>query len=529
MSKIQSQIQSSSKDYKSRFKEYQKLEDELKSFYSRALTPHSKDQEKQTRERGKYLVAERLELLSDPKSDQIEIAGLAGNSVYDGVEPGAGIRTVVAQISGRKCVVVANDPLVKGGTYFPLTVKKHLRAQEIALENKLPCIYLVDSGGAYLPLQAEVFPDKENFGRIFYNQAKLSEAGIPQIAAVLGSCTAGGAYVPAMSDESVIVKGQGTVFLGGPPLVKAATGENVTAEELGGGLVHCTISGVTDHLANNEGEALEKIKSIVKYLGPDKNSRVSATNKAELPDYPVEELYGILGTTPSAQTPALEVIARLVDGSYFEEFKPLYGETLKCGFSHIGGILVGIIANDGILFGESAKKGAHFIELCEQRQVPILFLQNIVGFMVGKEYEHQGIAKEGAKLVSAVSTARVPKLTLITGGSYGAGNYAMCGRAYSPRFLFTWPNSRISVMGGEQAAKVLSTIKFQDKSGKERESFEQGIRDNYENEGSCYYATARLWDDGVVSPTVTRKLLISTLSVLFHPDSSEWGRTFYRM
>lgn len=529
MPKIQSQIQTSVKEYQTRFKEYQKLEQELKLFYSRALTPHTKEQEDQTRERGKYLVAERLELLSDPNTDQIEIGALAGTSLYEGVEPGAGIRVVVAEISGRKCVVVANDPLVKGGAYFPLTVKKHLRAQEIALENKLPCIYLVDSGGAFLPLQAEVFPDRDNFGRIFYNQAKLSELGLPQIAAVLGSCTAGGAYVPAMSDQSVIVKGQGSVFLGGPPLVKAATGEDVSAESLGGAEVHCTISGVTDHLAETEGEALEKVRSIIKYLGPDKAPRVTATSQSELPDYPIEELYGILGTTPSAQTAALEVIARLVDGSYFEEFKPLYGETLKCGFAHIGGILVGIIANDGILFCESAKKGAHFIELCEQRGVPILFLQNIVGFMVGKDYEHQGIAKEGAKLVSAVSTARVPKLTLITGGSYGAGNYAMCGRAYSPRFLFTWPNSRISVMGGEQAAKVLSTIKFQEKSGTERESFEEGIRAKYEREGSCYFATARLWDDGVVSPTVTRKLLISALSSLFHSESPEWGRTFYRM
>jgi acetyl-CoA carboxylase carboxyltransferase component len=529
MAKIQSQIQTNSKDYQKRFKEYQVLEDELKSYNLRALTPHSKTQEEQTRNRGKFLVAERLELLSDKGSSQIEIGALAGANVYDGVEPGAGIRTVISEISGRQCMVVANDPLVKGGAYFPLTVKKHLRAQEIALENQLPCIYLVDSGGAFLPLQAEVFPDKENFGRIFFNQAKLSEKGIPQISAVLGSCTAGGAYVPAMSDESVIVKGQGTVFLGGPPLVKAATGVDVTSEELGGAEVHCTISGVTDHLADNEGMALEKIRSIVKYLGVDSSNRVRASQEAKEPAYAIEELYGILGTTPSTQTPALEVIARLVDESLFEEFKPLYGETLKCGFSHIGGILVGIIANDGILFGESAKKGAHFIELCEQRDIPILFLQNIVGFMVGKEYEHQGIAKEGAKLVSAVSTAKVPKLTLIFGGSYGAGNYAMCGRAYEPRFLFTWPNSRISVMGGEQAAKVLSTVKFQEKLGKDRDSFEAGIKENYEKEGSCYYATARLWDDGVVSPRVTRKLLIAALLTLLKPARQEWGRTFYRM
>jgi len=530
MAKIQSALQTSTKEYQTRFREYLKLEEELQTYNWRALKPHTKEGEEQSRQRGKYLTAERLELLSDPGTAQIEIGALAGLDVYSGVEPGAGIRTVIMTVSGRTCMVVANDPLVKGGAYFPLTVKKHLRAQEIALENRLPCVYLVDSGGAFLPLQAEVFPDKENFGRIFYNQAKLSEKGIPQISAVLGSCTAGGAYVPAMSDESVIVRGQGTIFLGGPPLVKAATGVEVTAEELGGAEVHSTISGVADHLVENEGHAIEKIRSIISYLGADSTKRIQPAANSQEPEYPVEELFGALGTSPAAQTPALEVIARLVDGSRFEEFKALYGETLKCGFAHIGGVLIGILANDGILFSESAKKGAHFIELCEQRKIPLLFLQNIVGFMVGKEYEHQGIAKEGAKLVSAVSTAKVPKLTLITGGSYGAGNYAMCGRAYSPRLLFSWPNSRISVMGGEQAAKVLSTVKFQDKESKERQDFENAIRSNYDKEGSCYYATARLWDDGVISPRITRQVLISSLNFLsLSVREEDWGRTFFRM
>ena len=532
MAKIKSTLETQSSQYKTRFREFLRLEQQLADYNSRALRPHSADAEAQTRKRGKYLVAERLEILSDPGAPQIEIAGLAGLDCYSGVEPGAGIRTVITQIAGRKCMVVANDPLVKGGTYFPLTVKKHLRAQEIAGENRLPCVYLVDSGGAFLPLQAEVFPDKEHFGRIFYNQALLSQRGIAQLSAVLGSCTAGGAYVPAMSDESVIVQGQGTVFLGGPPLVKAATGLEVSAEELGGGEVHCKVSGVTDHLAQSEGEALEKIRAIIRYLGPDKTSRVCASTQTEEPVYPIEELFGILGTSPTVQTPALEIIARLVDGSRFEEFKALYGETLKCGFAHIGGILVGIIANDGILFSDSAKKGAHFIELCEQRDVPLLFLQNIVGFMVGKEYEHEGIAKEGAKLVSAVATAQVPKITLIVGGSYGAGNYAMCGRAYQPRFLFAWPNSRISVMGGEQAAKVLGTIRYQDADSDERKSYEAQIRESYEREGNCFYATARLWDDGVISPTVTRAVLITSLLTLAsgtRGERQDWERTFYRM
>lgn len=530
MAKIKSQIQTSDTLYQNRFRDYLKLKAELEDYLLRAVSPHTPDGEKLTRERGKLLVAERIEEIADPNSPQIEIAALAGDSLYNGVSPGGGIRTTIVYCEGRPCMIVANDPLVKGGTYFPITVKKHLRAQEIALENRLPCIYLVDSGGAYLPLQAEVFPDREHFGRIFYNQAKLSEQGIPQIAAVLGSCTAGGAYVPCMSDESVIVRGQGTVFLGGPPLVKAATGVEISAEELGGADVHSRKSGVTDHMCETEAEALAKVRSIIRYLGADRALRLLPEIESEEPDYPVEELYGILGTTPSVQTPALEVIARLVDGSRFEEFKAYYGETLKCGFAHIGGYLVGVVANDGILFSESALKGAHFIELCNQRNVPLVFLQNIVGFMVGKEYEHQGIAKEGAKLVSAVSTARVPKLTIITGGSYGAGNYAMCGRAFSPRILMTWPNSRISVMGGEQAARVLSEVKFGDK-GKDKEAaeYQQTIRTRYEQEGSPYYASARLWDDGVIDPAKTRGLIISALGTFIEDHQLSWNQTFYRM
>ncbi len=530
MKTLQSQLNTKDSNYKSSFRSYQKLQEELAVLQKQALSPHTPEGEELTRKRGKFLAAERVTAVSDPAGAHLEIAPLAGHSMYDGVPPGGGMRTAIVEIEGRRCVVVANDPLVKGGTYYPITVKKHLRAQEIALENRLPCIYLVDSGGAYLPLQAEVFPDKEHFGRIFFNQARLSQKGIPQIAAVLGSCTAGGAYVPAMCDESIIVRGQGTIFLGGPPLVKAATGVEISAEELGGADVHTRKSGVADHLAQNEGEALEKVRAIISYLGPDRTKRIVQTAAAEEPLFPIEELFGILGTSPSAQTPALEAIARLTDGSRFEEFKSNYAETLRCGFAHVGGFLLGIIANDGILFSESALKGAHFIELCNQRGIPLLFLQNIVGFMVGKEYEHQGIAKEGAKLVSAVATARVPKITLITGGSYGAGNYAMCGRAYSPHFLFTWPNSRVSVMGGQQAARVLSEVRYAGK-GKADEvaKYEQEIQARYETEGSPYYATARLWDDGVIDPVTTRETLITALgSIAFDPDAP-WEPTFFRM
>jgi 3-methylcrotonyl-CoA carboxylase beta subunit len=525
MTLIRSSLSTSAPEYQSRFREYLELREELAANYRRVLHPHTPEGEKLTRERGKFLVAERLAELSDPTAEQLEIAPFAGLDTAGG----AGLRAVVTEVSGRRCLVIANDPLVKGGTYFPLTVKKHLRAQEIALENKLPCIYLVDSGGAYLPLQAEVFPDKEHFGRIFFNQARMSQLGTPQISAVLGSCTAGGAYVPAMSDESVIVRGQGTVFLGGPPLVKAATGVEVSAEELGGADVHCRKSGVTDHLAESEGEALQKVRRIIRYLGSDPAKRLTQDRSSEEPRYPVEEVYGLLGTSPSVQTPALEIIARLVDGSRFEEFKATYGESLKCGFSHLGGYLVGIVASDGILFSESALKGAHFIELCNQRGIPLLFLQNIVGFMVGKEYEHQGIAKEGAKMVSAVATARVPKLTLIFGGSYGAGNYAMCGRAFAPRYLFTWPNSRVSVMGGEQAATVLGLIRYQDADSEDARRFKEEIRRQYEREGNPYFASSRLWDDGVIDPVDTRRVLISALKSLAFDRESPYEQTLYRM
>jgi len=409
-------------------------------------------------------------------------------------------------------MIVANNPLVKGGTYFPMTIKKHLRAQEIALENNLPCIYLVDSGGAFLPLQDEVFPDRFHFGRIFYNQAQMSSRGIAQIAVVLGSCTAGGAYVPAMSDETIMVRGNATIFLGGPPLVKAATGEIVTAEELGGADVHCKVSGVADHLAENEHEALQKAREIVASLGADTSSRLRAEQESEEPLYDPAEIYGIVGTDLKKSFPVKEVLARLLDGSRFYEFKENYGTSLKCGFGHIHGFRVGIVANDGILFSESALKAAHFIELCNLRNTPLLFLQNIAGFMVGKSYENEGIAKNGAKMVTAVSTSWVPKFTLLIGGSFGAGNYGMCGRAYEPRYLFSWPNSRISVMGGSQAASVLTQIKFA-KSGESAEAkqYHEQIFSKYEKEGSPYYASARLWDDGVIDPIDTR----STLALAF--------------
>jgi 3-methylcrotonyl-CoA carboxylase beta subunit len=454
-------------------------------------------------ERGKLLPRERVDRLLDPGAPFLELSPLAAFGLYDDEAPGAGIITGVGTVQGRQCVIVANDATVKGGTYYPMTVKKHLRAQEVALHNHLPCVYLVDSGGAFLPLQDEVFPDREHFGRIFFNQATMSARGIPQIAAVLGSCTAGGAYVPAMSDETVIVKGQGTIFLGGPPLVKAATGEEVTAEELGGGDVHARRSGVVDHLAEDDAHALQVVRDIVATLAPPAPppwERAAAEPPAVDPD----ELYGAVPPDPRRPYDAREVIARLVDGSRLHEFKALYGTTLVTGFAHLHGHPVGILANNGILFGESALKGAHFIELCDRRRIPLLFLQNITGFMVGRDYEAQGIAKHGAKLVTAVACARVPKLTVIVGGSFGAGNYGMCGRAYSPRFLFMWPNARISVMGGEQAAAVMRTV------GQE----EVGARlaHQYEAQGRPYYATARLWDDGVIDPKDTRDVLGLALS-----------------
>src|SRR3954466_8538874 len=471
--------------------------------------------------RGKLLPRDRVDTLLDPGSPFLELAPLAAEGLYDGQAPAAGVIAGIGRVQGRPAVVVANDATVKGGTYYPMTVKKHLRAQEIALHNRLPCIYLVDSGGAFLPMQDEVFPDREHFGRIFYNQATMSKLSIPQIPCVMGSCTAGGAYVPAMSDETVIVREQGTIFLGGPPLVKAATGEVVSAEELGGGEVHARKSGVVDHLAGDDAEALAILRSIVRTTsGLTPRDPAFAISEPEEPLEDPAELYDLAPTDPRTPYDVREVIWRIVDASRFHEFKAVYGETLVCGFAHIWGHPVGILANNGILFSESALKGAHFIELCNQRRVPMLFLQNIAGFMVGREYEQGGIAKDGAKLVTAVSCSTVPKLTGIVGGSFGAGNYGMCGRAYDPRFLWMWPNGRISVMGGEQAASVLATVRRdgieargEDWPADEEEAFKQPIRDRYERQGSPYYSTARLWDDGVVDPLDTRRVLGLALAV----------------
>ena len=462
--------------------------------------------------RGKLLPRDRVDGLLDPGSPLLEVAPLAANGMYDDDCPGAGMIVGVGRVSGRECMIVANDATVKGGTYYPITVKKHLRAQEIAAQNRLPCIYLVDSGGAFLPRQDEVFPDREHFGRIFYNQATMSAAGIPQIAAVLGSCTAGGAYVPAMSDEAIIVRNQGTIFLGGPPLVKAATGEIVTAEELGGGDLHSKLSGVTDHLAHDDRDALRIVRRIVSTFGPIE-PRPWEIRPTVAPVADQTELYDIVPVDPRVPYDVHEVITRIVDGGEFSEFKAEYGTTLVTGFAHIHGHPVGIVANNGVLFGESALKGAHFIELCDKRTVPLLFLQNITGFMVGRDYEAGGIAKHGAKMVTAVACARVPKLTVIIGGSYGAGNYSMCGRAYSPRFLWMWPNARISVMGGEQAASVLATVRG-DMTAEQEEAFKAPIRDQYEQQGNPYYSTARLWDDGVIDPADTRTVLGLALSVV---------------
>src|SRR5690348_10146928 len=464
--------------------------------------------------RGKLLARDRIRLLLDPGSPFLELSAFAAYEMYDGAVPAAGIVTGIGRIAGRDCVVVANDATVKGGTYFPMTVKKHLRAQEIARDNRLPCLYLVDSGGAFLPAQDEVFPDREHFGRIFYNQARLWAAGVPQIALVMGSCTAGGAYVPAMSDESVIVRGQGTIFLGGPPLVRAATGEIVTAEELGGAEVHSRVSGVTDHYALDDRHALGIARHIVGNLNRGKSIGVEVAPPRE-PLYPAEEIYGIIPLDTRRPYEVREIIARLVDGSELDEFKRLYGQTLVCGFARIWGYPVGILANNGILFSESALKAAHFIELCAQRGIPLVFLQNITGFMVGRKYEAGGIAKDGAKMVTAVATAAVPKFTVIIGGSFGAGNYGMCGRAYSPRFLWMWPNARISVMGGEQAASVLAEVRRDRDAGwsaAEEEEFKAPIRAQYETQGHPYYASARLWDDGVIDPADTRMTLALAIS-----------------
>ncbi|MCE9560340.1 MAG: methylcrotonoyl-CoA carboxylase [Armatimonadetes bacterium] len=494
--------------------------------------PESVDKHKK---RGKLLARERIEALLDEGAAFLEFSTLAADGMYDGGAPGAGVVTGIARIHGRECVVIANDATVKGGTYFPMTVKKHLRAQEIAMENNLPCIYLVDSGGAFLPLQSEVFPDREHFGRIFYNQARMSAAKIPQIAAVMGSCTAGGAYVPAMSDETIMVKDQATIFLGGPPLVKAATGEVVTAEELGGAHVHTHLSGVADHLAEDDAHALEIIRNIIENLGPKKES-AHAQFESEEPLFDASELYSLVPSDSKHQMPMREVLARMIDGSKFHEFKANFGKTLICGFTRFHGHLAGVLANDGILFSESAQKGAHFIELCCQRGIPIVFVQNITGFMVGKKYENEGIAKHGAKLVTAVSTANVPKFTVIVNGSYGAGNYGMCGRAFQPRQLWMWPNSRISVMGGEQASNVLLTVKMDQLAAKggsltqeEQDAFRAPTLLKYEEESSAYFSTARLWDDGIIDPVDTRRVIAMGIEASLNAPIPEAGFSMYRM
>jgi|TARA_B100000768_G_scaffold81359_1_gene77148 3-methylcrotonyl-CoA carboxylase beta subunit len=518
MSIINSKINTKSAEFSNNVSAMQVQVDDLKSTLAHIAQGGGAKSCERHISRGKLLPRERVEGLLDPGSPFLELSALAAHDVYGEEVPAAGIITGIGRVSGQECIIVANDATVKGGSYYPLTVKKHLRAQTIAAENNLPCIYLVDSGGANLPRQDEVFPDRDHFGRIFFNQANMSARNIPQIAAVMGSCTAGGAYVPAMADESIIVKEQGTIFLAGPPLVKAATGEVVTAEDLGGGDVHARISGVADHLANNDHHALDLARKAVARLNRVKPIN-SDTKEAIEPVYDAQEIYGIVPVDSRKSYDVREIIARTVDGSDFDEFKALYGTTLVCGFARIFGYPVGIVANNGILFGESAQKGAHFIELCAQRKIPLVFLQNITGFMVGKQSENDGIAKHGAKMVTAVATANVPKFTVLIGGSFGAGNYGMCGRAYDPRFMFMWPNARISVMGGEQAAGVLAQV-TRDKyerdgtqwSAEDEASFKQPIIDNYEHQGHPYYASARLWDDGVIDPADTRMVLGLSIS-----------------
>tara|TARA_Y100000588_G_scaffold182907_1_gene196676 strand:- start:1254 stop:2873 length:1620 start_codon:yes stop_codon:yes gene_type:complete len=535
MSKLVSSINPASDEFKANDAAMSAIIEDLRLVTAKARLGGEEDARKRHQDRGKMLVRDRIDSLLDPGSPFLELSPLAAYQVYEERVSAAGVVTGVGRIEGRECVVIANDATVKGGTYFPLTVKKHLRAQEIARVNNLPCLYLVDSGGANLPNQDEVFPDREHFGRIFFNQATMSAAGIPQIAAVMGSCTAGGAYVPAMSDESVIVKGQGTIFLGGPPLVKAATGEVVSAEELGGADVHTRLSGVADHLADSDGHALAIVRRLVRNLNTKPSENVVITDPQE-PDFDSAELNGVIPADTRRPFDVREVINRLVDASEFDEFKALYGTTLICGFARLHGMPVGIIANNGVLFSESALKGAHFIELCCQRRIPLVFLQNITGFMVGQRYEAGGIAKDGAKLVTAVACARVPKLTVIIGGSFGAGNYGMCGRAYDPRFLFMWPNARISVMGGEQAASVLATVRRDrlEENGdvwpvEEEEDFKKPIRAKYEAEGHPYYATARLWDDGIIEPAETRRVLTLCLSAALNRPIEKTSFGVFRM
>ena len=540
METISSSVDSSSPEFKQNAEHHRQLASELKQRLAIVREGGGEKYRRRQEEQGKLFVRDRIERLLDPGSPFLELSALAAYDLYDGDAPGAGIVTGIGRVSQREVMIVANDATVKGGSYFPVTVKKHLRAQQIAEENHLPCLYLVDSGGAFLPLQDEVFPDVNHFGRIFYNQARMSAKRIPQIAAVMGSCTAGGAYVPAMSDEAIIVKGTGTIFLGGPPLVKAATGEDVTAEQLGGADVHTRLSGVADHFADDDDHAIEILREIVATLQHYNDQTPLSTLEvvpSEQPVYPADELYGVLPATFREAYDVHQVIARLVDGSKFREFKARYGTTIVCGFARIHGYPVGIVANNGVLFSESALKATHFIELCDQRGIPLLFLQNITGFMVGRDYEAGGIAKDGAKMVHAVATTRVPKLTVVIGGSFGAGNYAMSGRAYGSRFLWMWPNARISVMGGEQAANVLFTIK-QDQlrregrpgmTGAEADEFKRPILEKYENEGNPYHSTARLWDDGVIDPVDTRQVLGLALSVVLNSPVEEQNFGVFRM
>ncbi|MFL6758688.1 carboxyl transferase domain-containing protein [Sphingomonas sp.] len=525
--RLETNIATDGEEFRARAAHNRALAEKLRADVAEAAKGGPQKHRERHVSRGKLLPRERVERLLDPGSPFLEIGQLAACDMYEGEVPGAGIIAGIGRVSGRQVMIVCNDATVKGGTYYPLTVKKHLRAQEIAEQNRLPCVYLVDSGGANLPHQADVFPDRDHFGRIFFNQAQMSSKGIAQIACVMGSCTAGGAYVPAMSDESVIVREQGTIFLAGPPLVKAATGEEISAEELGGGDLHARKSGVVDHLAENDEHALTIVRDIVSTLQPESGAALELRDPRP-PLFDADELYGIIPEDVRAPYDVHEIIARIVDASEFHEFKPLYGSTLVCGFAHIWGIPVAILANNGVLFSESALKGAHFIELACQRRTPLLFLQNISGFMVGGKYEAKGIAKHGAKLVTAVATAQVPKVTVLIGGSFGAGNYGMAGRAYSPRFLFTWPNSRISVMGGEQAASVLAAV-HRDAAkwtAKQVEAFKQPIRDDYEAQGNPWHATARLWDDGIIDPAQTRDVLGLAFAVTLNapiPDRPQFG------
>jgi 3-methylcrotonyl-CoA carboxylase beta subunit len=538
VAKIISKINTHSQEFVDNTNAMQTQVDDLQEKLSQIILGGGERSRQRHIDRGKLLPRERVNALLDPGSAFLELSQLAAYQVYEDEVPAAAIITGIGRVSGQECIIVANDATVKGGTYYPLTVKKHLRAQTIAQENNLPCIYLVDSGGANLPNQDDVFPDKEHFGRIFFNQATMSANNIPQIAVVMGSCTAGGAYVPAMADESIIVKEQGTIFLAGPPLVKAATGEVVSAEELGGANVHCRTSGVTDHFAQNDHHALTLARAAISNLNRVKHIHldINELNSVVEPDYPASDIYGIIPKDTRQAYDVREIIARIVDGSQFDEFKAFYGSTLICGFAKIFNYPVGIIANNGVLFSESAEKGAHFIQLCAQRTIPLVFLQNITGFMVGKQYESGGIAKHGAKMVTAVATAKVPKFTILIGGSFGAGNYGMCGRAFDPRFLFMWPNARISVMGGEQAAGVLAQVTRdkkhklgEDWSAEQEQAFKQPIIDNYEHQGHPYYASARLWDDGIIDPADTRQVLGLAISASLNKPIEETKFGIFRM